>query len=57
MKRATVKGQNKIANPDVSNVEKIIGILSGILPDDYDKKSLRMEKLDNLYIDKSGKLS
>lgn len=35
----------KVVNPNVSAVDAISGILSGKLPDDYDMKSVREERL------------
>lgn len=35
----------KVSNPNVSAVEAISGILAGMLPEDYDAKTLREERL------------
>ncbi len=35
----------KVSNPNVSAVEAISGILAGKLPEDYDVKALREERL------------
>lgn len=36
----------KMVNPNVSAVDSISGILAGKLPDDFDAKSLREERLE-----------
>lgn len=41
----------KLTNPQVSAVDSISGVLAGKLPDDYDRKSLRMERLEKYEID------
>lgn len=43
--KATVKTTNKNA----SAVDSLSGILAGKLPEDYDAKTLKQERLDNLY--------
>lgn len=35
----------KLINPHVSAVDSISGILAGKIPDDYDRKSIREERL------------
>lgn len=41
----------KMVNPNVSAVDTISGILSGKLPDNYDAKMLREERLEKYEID------
>lgn len=41
----------KMVNPNVSAVDSISGILSEKLPDHYDRKSLREERLNKYEID------
>ncbi len=41
----------KISNPNISAVDALTGILQGIVPDDYDRKDLRMERLNKYAID------
>lgn len=36
----------KLVNPNVSAVDSISGILAGKLPENYDEKTLRKERLD-----------
>ena len=38
----------KMINPNVNAVDEISGILSGALPRDYDRKSLRAERLKKM---------
>jgi len=35
----------KVSNPQVSAVDSISGILSGLLPDDFDRKNLKEERM------------
>lgn len=35
----------KVSNPQVSAVDSISGILSGLLPDDFDRKNLKKERI------------
>ena len=37
----------KMVNPNVSAVDQISGILEGQLPDEYDAKKLREERMEN----------
>lgn len=37
----------KMVNPNVSAVDQISGILKGQLPDEYDAKKLREERMEN----------
>ena len=37
----------KMVNPNVSAVDQISGILEGKLPDEYDAKKLREERMEN----------
>ncbi len=41
----------KMINPNVNAVDEISGILSGALPRDYDRKSLRAERLKKYELD------
>lgn len=41
----------KVVNPNVSAVDAISGILAGKLPDNYDAKALRKERLGKYEID------
>ncbi|MCM1256336.1 MAG: type II toxin-antitoxin system Phd/YefM family antitoxin [Roseburia sp.] len=41
----------KVVNPNVSAVDAISGILAGKLPDNYDAKELREERLEKYEID------
>lgn len=41
----------KMVNPNVSAVDSISGMLSGKLPDNYDAKTLREERLKKYEID------
>lgn len=41
----------KMVNPNVSAVDSISGMLSGKLPDNYDAKTLREERLKQYEID------
>ena len=41
----------KISNPNISAVDALTGILQGIVPDDYDRKDLKMERLNKYAID------
>lgn len=41
----------KLVNPNVSAVESISGLLAGKLPDNFDVKALREERLDKYEID------
>lgn len=41
----------KMVNPNVSAVESISGLLAGKLPDDFDAKQLREERLEKYEID------
>lgn len=41
----------KVVNPNVSAVDAISGILAGKLPDNYDAKALRKERLGQYEID------
>ncbi len=41
----------KLVNPNVSAVDSIYGILEGKLPDDFDVKSLREERLAKYALD------
>lgn len=41
----------KIVNPNVSAVDSISGLLAGKLPDDFDVKTLREERLEKYAID------
>lgn len=41
----------KVTNPNVSAVDRITGVLAGMLPDEYDKKALKMERLSKYEID------
>ena len=49
----TKKGKTvaKMINPNVNAVDEISGILSGALPRDYDRKSLRAERLKKYELD------
>lgn len=41
----------KVTNPQVSAVDALSGLLSGKLPDHYDRKSLREERLSTYELD------
>lgn len=41
----------KMINPNVNAVDEISGILSGALPRDYDRKTLRAERLKKYELD------
>lgn len=41
----------KVSNPQVSSVDSISGILSGVLPDDFDRKNLKEERMSKYEID------
>lgn len=41
----------KLVNPNVSAVDSISGLLAGKLPDNFDVKALREERLDKYEID------
>jgi len=41
----------KVINPNVSAVDSISGILSGKVPDDFDVKALREERLKKYALD------
>ena len=41
----------KMVNPNVSAVDAISGLLEGKLPNDYDAKTLREERLEKYEID------
>lgn len=41
----------KMVNPNVSAVDSISGLLAGKLPDDFDVKALREERLEKYAID------
>lgn len=41
----------KMVNPNVSAVESISGLLAGKLPDNFDAKALREERLEKYAVD------
>ena len=41
----------KVSNPNISAVDAISGLLAGKLPDDYDAKTLREERMRKYAID------
>lgn len=41
----------KVINPNVSAVDEITGILAGCLPDGYDQKAIRSERLSKYEVD------
>lgn len=41
----------KVVNPNVSAVDSISGLLAGQLPDNFDAKALREERLEKYAID------
>lgn len=41
----------KVSNPQISAVDKISGVLAGLVPDDFDSSDIRKERLEKYEAD------